>query len=106
MKKLNTLLLVLGSFITTPSFADDSQALQDQLTSLKSFKAEFSREKVTDKQGQAVNARRGHNCPATTYQVIRWQQKNHSRRYIICTQMGIKHITFDSFCRASNYYAN
>ena len=42
MKKLNTLLLVLGSLVATPSFADDSQALQDQLASLKSFKAQFS----------------------------------------------------------------
>ena len=42
MKKVNALLLVLGSVLAAPSFADDSQALQDRLATLKSFKAQFA----------------------------------------------------------------
>ena len=55
MKKVNALLLVLGSVLAAPSFADDSQALQDRLATLKSFKAQFAQQ-VTDKEGQAVAA--------------------------------------------------
>ena len=57
MKKLNSLLLVLVSLVAMPSFADDSQALQDKLATLKSFKAQF-KQQVTDGEGQAGNARR------------------------------------------------
>ena len=50
MKKLSSLLLVLGSLVAMPSFADDSQALQDKLSTLKSFKAQF-KQNVTDGEG-------------------------------------------------------
>ena len=74
MKKLNSLLLVLGSLIATHSFADDSQALQDKLATLKSFKAQFS-QNVTDPQGQAVMQGEG-TIALKQPMMIRWQQTN------------------------------
>ena len=62
MKKLNTLLFMLGSTLAAPSFADDSQALQDKLNALKSFKAQFAQQ-VTDKQGQTVMQGEGTIAP-------------------------------------------
>lgn len=93
MKKLNTLLLVLGSLVATPSFADDSQALQDQLTSLKSFKAQFS-QKVTDKQGQAVMQGEG-TIALQQPMMIRWQQTNPDDTLFVSN--GDKTYYFDSF---------
>lgn len=93
MKKLNTLLLVLGSLVATPSFADDSQALQDQLASLKSFKAQFS-QKVTDKQGQAVMQGEG-TIALQQPMMIRWQQTNPDDTLFVSN--GDKTYYFDSF---------
>ena len=92
MKKLNTL-LVLGSLVATPSFADDSQALQDQLASLKSFKAQFS-QKVTDKQGQAVMQGEG-TIALQQPMMIRWQQTNPDDTLFVSN--GDKTYYFDSF---------
>lgn len=93
MKKLNTLLLVLGSLVATPSFADDSQALQDQLATLKSFKAQFS-QKVTDKQGQAVMQGEG-TIALQQPMMIRWQQTNPDDTLFVSN--GDKTYYFDSF---------
>lgn len=93
MKKLNTLLLVLGSLVATPSFADDSQALQDQLASLKSFKAQFA-QKVTDKQGQAVMQGEG-TIALQQPMMIRWQQTNPDNTLFVSN--GDKTYYFDSF---------
>lgn len=93
MKKLNTLLLVLGSLVATPSFADDSQALQDQLASLKSFKAQFA-QKVTDKQGQAVMQGEG-TIALQQPMMIRWQQTNPDDTLFVSN--GDKTYYFDSF---------
>ena len=93
MKKLNTLLLVLGSLVATPSFADDSQALQDHLASLKSFKAQFA-QKVTDKQGQAVMQGEG-TIALQQPMMIRWQQTNPDDTLFVSN--GDKTYYFDSF---------
>ncbi|WP_350594954.1 MULTISPECIES: outer membrane lipoprotein chaperone LolA [unclassified Pseudoalteromonas] len=93
MQKLNTLLLVLGSLVATPSFADDSQALQDQLATLKSFKAQFS-QKVTDKQGQAVMQGEG-TIALQQPMMIRWQQTNPDDTLFVSN--GDKTYYFDSF---------
>lgn len=93
MKKLNTLLLVLGSLVATPSFADDSQALQGKLASLKSFKAQFS-QKVTDKQGQAVMQGEG-TIALQQPMMIRWQQTNPDDTLFVSN--GDKTYYFDSF---------
>ena len=74
MKKLNSLLLVLSGLIAVPSFADDSQALQDKLATLKSFKAQFA-QKVTDKEGQAVMQGEG-TIALKQPMMIRWEQTN------------------------------
>ena len=93
MKKLNSLLLVLGSLITTPSFADDSQALQDKLATLKSFKAQFS-QNVTDPQGQAVMQGEG-TIALKQPMMIRWQQTNPDDTLFVSN--GDKTYYFDSF---------
>ncbi|MCK8133366.1 outer membrane lipoprotein chaperone LolA [Pseudoalteromonas sp. 2CM28B] len=93
MKKLNSLLLVLGSLIATPSFADDSQALQDKLASLKSFKAQFS-QNVTDPQGQAVMQGEG-TIALKQPMMIRWQQTNPDDTLFVSN--GDKTYYFDSF---------
>ncbi|MDC9508257.1 outer membrane lipoprotein chaperone LolA [Pseudoalteromonas sp. Angola-4] len=93
MKKLNTLLLVLGSLIATPSFADDSQALQDKLATLKSFKAQFS-QNVTDPQGQAVMQGEG-TIALKQPMMIRWQQTNPDDTLFVSN--GDKTYYFDSF---------
>ncbi|KPV92797.1 Outer-membrane lipoprotein carrier protein precursor [Pseudoalteromonas sp. P1-30] len=93
MKKLNSLLLVLGSLIATPSFADDSQALQDKLATLKSFKAQFS-QNVTDPQGQAVMQGEG-TIALKQPMMIRWQQTNPDDTLFVSN--GDKTYYFDSF---------
>nr|WP_231613234.1 outer membrane lipoprotein chaperone LolA [Pseudoalteromonas sp. SWXJZ94C] len=91
--KLNTLILVLGSLVAAPSFADDSQALQDQLATLKSFKAQFA-QKVTDKEGQAVMQGEG-TIALQQPMMIRWQQTNPDDTLFISN--GDKTYYFDSF---------
>ena len=93
MKKLNSLLLVLGSLIATPSFADDSQALQDKLATLKSFKAQFS-QNVTDPQGQAVMQGEG-TIALKQPMMIRWQQTDPDDTLFVSN--GDKTYYFDSF---------
>ena len=93
MKKLNSLLLVLGSLIATPSFADDSQALQDKLATLKSFKAQFS-QNVTDPQGQAVMQGEG-TIALKQPMMIRWQQTKPDDTLFVSN--GDKTYYFDSF---------
>ncbi|KPZ59595.1 Outer-membrane lipoprotein carrier protein precursor [Pseudoalteromonas sp. P1-13-1a] len=93
MKKLNSLLLVLGSLVATPSFADDSQALQDKLATLKSFKAQFS-QNVTDSQGQAVMQGEG-TIALKQPMMIRWQQTNPDDTLFVSN--GDKTYYFDSF---------
>jgi len=93
MKKLNSLLLVLGSLIATPSFADDSQALQDKLATLKSFKAQFS-QNVTDPQGQALMQGEG-TIALKQPMMIRWQQTNPDDTLFVSN--GDKTYYFDSF---------
>lgn len=93
MKKLNSLLLVLGSLVATPSFADDSQALQDKLATLKSFKAQFS-QNVTDSQGQSVMQGEG-TIALKQPMMIRWQQTNPDDTLFVSN--GDKTYYFDSF---------
>ncbi|MEL0634516.1 outer membrane lipoprotein chaperone LolA [Pseudoalteromonas carrageenovora] len=93
MKKLNSLLLVLGSLVATPGFADDSQALQDKLATLKSFKAQFS-QNVTDPQGQAVMQGEG-TIALKQPMMIRWQQTNPDDTLFVSN--GDKTYYFDSF---------
>jgi outer membrane lipoprotein carrier protein len=93
MKKLNALLIVLGSVFATPSFANDSQALQDQLAQLKSFKAQFA-QRVTDKQGQAVMQGEG-SIALKQPMMIRWQQTNPDDTLFVSN--GDKTYYFDSF---------
>ncbi|NMF46819.1 outer membrane lipoprotein chaperone LolA [Pseudoalteromonas arctica] len=93
MKKFNALLLVLGSVFAAPSFADDSQALQDRLATLKSFKAQFA-QKVTDKEGQAVMQGEG-TIALQQPMMIRWQQTNPDDTLFVSN--GDKTYYFDSF---------
>ncbi|KAA1157156.1 MULTISPECIES: outer membrane lipoprotein chaperone LolA [Pseudoalteromonas] len=93
MKKVNALLLVLGSVLAAPSFADDSQALQDQLATLKSFKAQFAQQ-VTDKEGQAVMQGEG-TIALQQPMMIRWQQTNPDDTLFVSN--GDKTYYFDSF---------
>lgn len=93
MKKLNSLLLVLGSLVAMPSFADDSQALQDKLSTLKSFKAQF-KQNVTDGEGQMVMQGQG-NIALQQPLMIRWQQTNPDDTLFVSN--GDKTYYFDSF---------
>ncbi|WP_024595503.1 MULTISPECIES: outer membrane lipoprotein chaperone LolA [Pseudoalteromonas] len=93
MKKVNALLLVLGSVLAAPSFADDSQALQDRLATLKSFKAQFAQQ-VTDKEGQAVMQGEG-TIALQQPMMIRWQQTNPDDTLFVSN--GDKTYYFDSF---------
>jgi outer membrane lipoprotein carrier protein len=93
MKKLNTLLLVLSSLVAAPSFADDSQALQDKLATLKSFKAQFA-QKVTDKEGQALMQGEG-TLALQQPMMIRWQQTTPDDTLFVSN--GDKTYYFDSF---------
>lgn len=93
MKKLSSLLLVLGSLVAQPSFADDSQALQDKLATLKSFKAQF-KQNVTDGEGQIVMQGEG-NIALQQPLMIRWQQTNPDDTLFVSN--GDKTYYFDSF---------
>lgn len=93
MKKINTLLFVLSSVFVAPSFADDSQALQDKLSTLKSFNAQFV-QKVTDKDGQAVMQGEG-TLALQQPMMIRWQQTTPDDTLFVSN--GVKTYYFDSF---------
>ncbi|TMP73466.1 outer membrane lipoprotein carrier protein LolA [Pseudoalteromonas sp. S1609] len=93
MKKISSLLLVLGSLVAMPSFADDSQALQDKLSTLKSFKAQF-KQNVTDGEGQLVMQGQG-NIALQQPLMIRWQQTNPDDTLFVSN--GDKTYYFDSF---------
>ncbi|MEI8619131.1 outer membrane lipoprotein chaperone LolA [Pseudoalteromonas sp. B193] len=84
---------MLGSVLAAPSFADDSQALQDRLATLKSFKAQFAQQ-VTDKEGQAVMQGEG-TIALQQPMMIRWQQTNPDDTLFVSN--GDKTYYFDSF---------
>lgn len=93
MKKLSSLLWVLGSLVAQPSFADDSQALQDKLATLKSFKAQF-KQNVTDGEGQTIMQGTG-TLALQQPMMIRWQQTNPDDTLFVSN--GNKTYYFDSF---------
>ena len=74
MKKIKYLALIVGCLLSGQSFADDSEALQQQLAAIKSFKAEFSQQ-VTDSQGEAIMQSEG-NIALQQPMMIRWQQQS------------------------------
>lgn len=93
MKKLSSLLWVLGSLVAQPSFADDSQVLQDKLATLKSFKAQF-KQNVTDGEGQIIMQGTG-TLALQQPMMIRWQQTNPDDTLFVSN--GNKTYYFDSF---------
>ncbi len=93
MKKFKYLALVVGCFLSGQSFADDSEALQQQLAAIKSFKAEFSQQ-VTDSQGEAIMQGEG-NIALQQPMMIRWQQESPDDTLFVSN--GDKTYYFDSF---------
>ena len=93
MKKIKYLALIMGSLLSGQSFADDSEALQQQLAAIKSFKAEFSQQ-VTDSQGEAIMQGEG-NIALQQPMMIRWQQQSPDDTLFVSN--GDKTYYFDSF---------
>ncbi|RZF93931.1 outer membrane lipoprotein chaperone LolA [Pseudoalteromonas sp. CO302Y] len=93
MKKFTYLALVVGCLLSGQSFADDSEALQQQLAAIKSFKAEFSQQ-VTDSQGEAIMQGEG-NIALQQPMMIRWQQQSPDDTLFVSN--GDKTYYFDSF---------
>ena len=93
MKKIKYLALIMGCLLSGQSFADDSEALQQQLAAIKSFKAEFS-QKVTDSQGEAIMQGEG-NIALQQPMMIRWQQQSPDDTLFVSN--GDKTYYFDSF---------
>ncbi|MEZ7278562.1 outer membrane lipoprotein chaperone LolA [Pseudoalteromonas sp. N1230-9] len=93
MKKFKYLALVVGCLLSGQSFADDSEALQQQLAAIKSFKAEFSQQ-VTDSQGEAIMQGEG-NIALQQPMMIRWQQQSPDDTLFVSN--GDKTYYFDSF---------
>ena len=93
MKKIKYLALIMGCLLSGQSFADDSEALQQQLAAIKSFKAEFSQQ-VTDSQGEAIMQGEG-NIALQQPMMIRWQQTNPDDTLFVSN--GDKTYYFDSF---------
>jgi outer membrane lipoprotein carrier protein len=93
MKKIKYLALIMGCFLSGQSFADDSEALQQQLAAIKSFKAEFSQQ-VTDSQGEAIMQGEG-NIALQQPMMIRWQQQSPDDTLFVSN--GDKTYYFDSF---------
>lgn len=83
----------MGCFLSGQSFADDSEALQQQLAAIKSFKAEFSQQ-VTDSQGEAIMQGEG-NIALQQPMMIRWQQQSPDDTLFVSN--GDKTYYFDSF---------
>lgn len=93
MKKIKYLALIMGCLLSDQSFADDSEALQQQLAAIKSFKAEFSQQ-VTDSQGEAIMQGEG-NIALQQPMMIRWQQQSPDDTLFVSN--GDKTYYFDSF---------
>ena len=93
MKKIKYLALIMGCLLSGQSFADDSEALQQQLSAIKSFKAEFSQQ-VTDSQGEAIMQGEG-NIALQQPMMIRWQQQSPDDTLFVSN--GDKTYYFDSF---------
>ena len=93
MKKIKYLALIVGCLLSGQSFADDSEALQQQLAAIKSFKAEFSQQ-VTDSQGEAIMQGEG-NIALQQPMMIRWQQQSPDDTLFVSN--GDKTYYFDSF---------
>ena len=93
MKKIKYLTLIMGCLLSGQSFADDSEALQQQLAAIKSFKAEFSQQ-VTDSQGEAIMQGEG-NIALQQPMMIRWQQQSPDDTLFVSN--GDKTYYFDSF---------
>ncbi len=93
MKKIKYLALVMGCLLSGQSFADDSEALQQQLAAIKSFKAQFSQQ-VTDSQGEAIMQGEG-NIALKQPMMIRWQQQSPDDTLFVSN--GDKTYYFDSF---------
>lgn len=93
MKKIKYLALIMGCLLSSQSFADDSEALQQQLAAIKSFKAEFSQQ-VTDSQGEAIMQGEG-NIALQQPMMIRWQQQSPDDTLFVSN--GDKTYYFDSF---------
>ena len=93
MKKIKYLALIMGSLLSGQSFADDSEALQQQLAAIKSFKAQFSQQ-VTDSQGEAIMQGEG-NIALQQPMMIRWQQQSPDDTLFVSN--GDKTYYFDSF---------
>lgn len=93
MKKIKYLALIMGCLLSGQSFADDSEALQQQLAAIKSFKAEFSQQ-VTDSQGEAIMQGEG-NIALQQPMMIRWQQQSPDNTLFVSN--GDKTYYFDSF---------
>ncbi|RJF36591.1 outer membrane lipoprotein periplasmic chaperone LolA [Pseudoalteromonas gelatinilytica] len=93
MKKIKYLALIVGCLLSGQSFADDSEALQQQLATIKSFKAQFSQQ-VTDSQGEAIMQGEG-NIALQQPMMIRWQQQSPDDTLFVSN--GDKTYYFDSF---------
>ena len=93
MKKIKYLALIVGCLLSGQSFADDSEALQQQLAAIKSFKAQFSQQ-VTDSQGEAIMQGEG-NIALQQPMMIRWQQQSPEDTLFVSN--GDKTYYFDSF---------
>ena len=93
MKKFKYLALIVGCLLSGQSFADDSEALQQQPAAIKSFKAEFSQQ-VTDSQGEAIMQGEG-NIALQQPMMIRWQQQSPDDTLFVSN--GDKTYYFDSF---------
>ncbi|MCF2900252.1 outer membrane lipoprotein chaperone LolA [Pseudoalteromonas sp. OFAV1] len=93
MKKIKYLALIMGCLLSGQSFADDSEALQQQLAAIKSFKAQFSQQ-VTDSQGEAIMQGEG-NIALQQPMMIRWQQQSPDDTLFVSN--GDKTYYFDSF---------
>ena len=83
----------MGCLLSGQSFADDSEALQQQLAAIKSFKAQFSQQ-VTDSQGEAIMQGEG-NIALQQPMMIRWQQQSPDDTLFVSN--GDKTYYFDSF---------
>jgi len=93
MKRIKYLALIMGCLLSGQSFADDSEALQQKLAAIKSFKAEFSQQ-VTDSQGEAIMQGEG-NIALQQPMMIRWQQQSPDDTLFVSN--GDKTYYFDSF---------
>ena len=95
MNKLNYLALVVASLFASQSIANenDSEALQQKLQSIKSFKAEFS-QRVTDGQGELIMQGKG-DIALKQPMMIRWQQASPDDTLFVSN--GDKTYYFDSF---------